>query len=311
MVTEGPEKIIYDVVIVGGGIAGLASSIYCRRYNLKTLVIAKDYGSAAEAPIVENYPGFVSISGIDLIMKFYEHAQTVGVEIVMDEVIKIEKKGDLFKIDASETYLGRCVIIATGGKKRELNIPGEKEFRGRGVSYCTTCDAPLYRDKVVAVIGGGDSACVSALHLAEFATKVYQIYRRDKLKCEPINAKKVQENKKIEVIYNAVPIEIFGKDRVEGLKILFMDGKTEILRVDGVFVEIGYIPNSSIAKSLGVLTDDEGYIIVDSGMRTNIEGVFAAGDVSSGSEKFEQIVTAAAEGALAARSAYEYLRKKN
>lgn len=310
MAAESHEKVIYDVIIVGGGAAGLSASIYCRRYNLSTLVITKDYGSAAEAPIIENYPGFISISGIELINRFWEQAQNAGVEILMDEVIKITKKEELFEVVASETYYSRAVIIATGGKRKELNIPGEREFRGRGVSYCATCDAPLYRNKVVAVIGGGDSACVSSLHLAEFASKVYQIHRRDMLRCEPINAKKVLENRKIEIIYNATPTEIFGQNRVEGIRIRFNDGREETIKVDGVFVEIGSVPNSSLAKALGVITDEEGYVVVDSGMRTNIEGVFAAGDVTNASEKFEQIVTAVAEGALSARSAYEFLRKR-
>ena len=308
MDAEGAGQVVYDVIIVGGGPAGLSAAMYARRYNMRTLVIAKDYGLAADAPAIENYPGFISISGGDLVRKFMEHAEYYGAEIEMDEVIEVRKKDNLFEVIASDTYYARSVIFAMGSRRRTLDIPGEAEFRGRGVSYCATCDAPLFRNRVVAVVGGSDAACVSALHLAEFASKVYQIYRRDKLRGEPINVKRVLENEKIEVIYNAVPVEIVGDMRVKGIKVRFKDGGEKLIEVDGIFVEIGSIPNSEIAKKLGVAVDEEGHIIVDSGMRTNIPGVFAAGDITTGSEKFEQIVTAVAEGALAARSAYDYVR---
>jgi len=309
MAAESTGEVIYDLIVIGGGPAGLSAAMYARRYNLKTLVIAKDYGLAADAPNIENYPGFISISGGDLVRKFMEHAEYYGAEIEMDEVIDVRIKDNIFEVVASDIYKARSIIIAMGTKRRTLDIPGEAEFRGRGVSYCATCDAPLFRNRVVAVIGGSDAACVSSLHLSEFASKVYQIYRRDKLRGEPINVKRVLENEKIEVIYNAVPVEIFGDMRVKGIKIRFNNGEEKILDVDGVFIEIGSIPNSQLAKKLGVEVDEEGYIEVDAGMRTNIQGVFAAGDITTGSEKFEQIVTAVAEGALAARSAYNYVRR--
>ncbi len=309
MAAEGAGEVIYDLIVIGGGPAGLSAAMYARRYNLKTLVIAKDYGLAADAPNIENYPGFISISGGDLVRKFMEHAEYYGAEIEMDEVINIWIKDKIFEVIASDTYKAKSIILAMGTKRKTLDIPGEAEFRGRGVSYCATCDAPLFRNRVVAVIGGSDAACVSSLHLSEFASKVYQVYRRDKLRGEPINVKRVLENEKIEVIYNAVPVEILGDVRVKGVKIRFPNGEEKILDVDGVFIEIGSIPNSQLAKKLGVEVDEEGYIKVDAGMRTNIPGVFAAGDITTGSEKFEQIVTAVAEGALAARSVYSYVRR--
>ncbi len=309
MAAEGAGEVIYDLIVIGGGPAGLSAAMYSRRYNLRTLVIAKDYGLAADAPNIENYPGFISISGGDLVRKFMEHAEYYGAEIEMDEVINIWIKDKIFEVIASDTYKAKSIILAMGTKRKTLDIPGEAEFRGRGVSYCATCDAPLFRNRVVAVIGGSDAACVSSLHLSEFASKVYQVYRRDKLRGEPINVKRVLENEKIEVIYNAVPVEILGDMRVKGVKIRFQNGEEKILDVDGVFIEIGSIPNSQLAKKLGVEVDEEGYIKVDAGMRTNIPGVFAAGDITTGSEKFEQIVTAVAEGALAARSVYSYVRR--
>lgn len=309
MAAEGAGEVIYDLIVIGGGPAGLSAAMYARRYNLRTLVIAKDYGLAADAPNIENYPGFISISGGDLVRKFMEHAEYYGAEIEMDEVIDIWIKDKIFEVIASDTYKAKSIILAMGTKRKTLDIPGEAEFRGRGVSYCATCDAPLFRNRVVAVIGGSDAACVSSLHLSEFASKVYQVYRRDKLRGEPINVKRVLENEKIEVIYNAVPVEILGDMRVKGVKIRFQNGEEKILDVDGVFIEIGSIPNSQLAKKLGVEVDEEGYIKVDAGMRTNIPGVFAAGDITTGSEKFEQIVTAVAEGALAARSVYSYVRR--
>ncbi|MCX6817832.1 MAG: FAD-dependent oxidoreductase [Candidatus Aenigmarchaeota archaeon] len=304
----------YEVIIIGLGPAGCTAGIYATRFGLKTLVIGKEPGGQAnEAHKIDNYPGMLGVKGADIMSKFREHAKALGVEIIYTEVVDIKKKSDGFIVKTeSGEYEAKSVIIATG-KKRRQDIPGENELRGRGVSNCATCDAPFFKNKVVCVIGGSNSAVMSALMLAEHAKKTYLTYRKgkDDMRAMPTWVTSAETNPKIEMIFNAIPKRIEGKEFVQA--ILFdKEGKEFSLKVDGVFVENGAIPQTELALKLGVAVEEKsGKIKVGPDMVTNVKGVFAAGDVTNGSADFEQIIIAAAEGANAARSAYKYVRKRD
>ncbi len=303
----------YDVIIIGAGPAGFCAGIYSVRYNLKTLLIGKELGGQiSEAWEVDNYPGLPGIKGMDMAKKFKEHAEKLGVGIkLFTEVSGVEKKGDgfLVKTGSDERFTGNAVIFATGSRKRKMGIPGEKKLAGKGVSYCATCDAAFFRDKTVAVIGGGNSAVRAAILLAEQSKKVYLIYRRtfDKMKAVPYWKEKARENPKIEMIFESAPTEILGEDRVESINIKGKE-KQYKMEVDGVFIEIGSEPASSLAKELGAEVEGNGMVKTGRDMSTTIPGIFAAGDITGESNRFEQIVTAAAEGAIAAESAYNYVK---
>jgi thioredoxin reductase (NADPH) len=297
---------MYDLIIIGAGSAGLASAIYAARYKLKTLVICKDIGGVIlEAYKVENYPGFKAISGIDLMNKFKKQAEELGVKIIEDEVIDI-KKNNNFKINTKQkSFESKTIIIAMGSKRRKLDVPGSDEFSGKGVSYCATCDGPLFKNKIVGVVGGSDSAANAAQLLADYAKKVYIIYRKEKLRAEPLLVEQINKNKKIEIINNTNITEIKGDKMISS--VIFDSGKE--FKLDGLFIEIGILPNNEIAKKLGVKLDKEGHIIVDKAQKTNINGVYAAGDITNASNKFEQLTTATAEGSIAANSVYEFVKK--
>lgn len=298
-------KRMFDLIIIGAGPAGLAAGIYASRYELKFLIIGKVVGGVAnEAYLVENYPGFKSISGIDLIKKFEEH---LGKEIEQKNVEKLLKEEAGFKVVTRDSqYQTKTIILALGTQVRKLNIPGAKKFEGKGISYCVTCDAILFKDKTVAVNGGGNAALTGAMELADFCPKVYLIHRRDEFRGSPHWVKKVKENPKIELILKANVIETKGREFLESI---VLDNGQE-LKVNGLFIEIGSTPATALAKDIGVELNDEDYIIVNKAQATNIGGVFAAGDMTTGSNNFKQIVTAAAEGAIAAFSAYNYERSE-
>ncbi len=299
----------YDIAILGAGPAGLSAGIYSARYGLKTIVISQNIGGmAGYAASVENYPGFNG-SGVELMNKFAEQAKKCGVEILEREIVNITP-GNQFMLQTSrnEKIISDSVIICLGTEKKKLNIPGEDKFLGMGVSYCATCDASFFKDKTVAVIGGRNSAAQTALMLAMHSKKAYIIYRQDLLNCEDALLAKIKNSKNIEIIYNSVPVRIEGKDSVEKI-IIEEDGKERELKVEGIFVEIGSTPASSILKKMGVETDDGGYIIVDNAMRTNIRGVFAAGDIIV--TPLRQIIISAAQGAMASFSAYKFLKEEN
>ncbi|RLG77335.1 MAG: thioredoxin-disulfide reductase [Thermoprotei archaeon] len=311
----GPKKEKYDVVVVGAGPAGLSAALYSARFSLQTLIIAEVLGGTlTDAGIIDDYMGLPNIKGPDLARKFEEHVRSYGVDILLDKVVDIRREGEVFKIKcvSGSEYEGRAVILAVGSVRRKLNVPGETEFAGRGVSYCAVCDAPLYRGRVVAVVGGGNSALQSALLIASYASKVYLIHRRDSFRAFPIYVKLVQENPKIEVVLNSVVTEIGGTKTVEWVKIKNVKTAEERkLEVSGVFVEIGSEPPKDFFTRIGLEVDEKGYVVVKPGQITNIPGLFAAGDCTGGKfkKKFDQIITAAAEGAIAALSAYEYLMK--
>ena len=303
---------VYDVIIIGAGSAGYAAGIYATRFGLRTLLIGKEPGGQTnEAYEVDNYPGFLNISGIDLMTKFKEHAEKLGAELVVSEAIDVGKKGENFVVKTKDKeHEGKAVILATGSKKRKLGLPKEEEMTGKGVAYCATCDAMFFNDKIVGVTGGGNSAVKSALLLAEYAKKVYLVYRREKkdMRAMPYWVKKAEENDKIEMIFRSVPKEIKGKEKLESV-VFEKDGKDLEIKMDGLFVEIGTDPENSLAKKLGVSLDEQGKIKVEKDMSTNVEGVFAAGDITNGSNGMEQIVTSCAEGSIAAESAYNYVKK--
>jgi thioredoxin reductase (NADPH) len=303
----------YDLIIIGAGPAGLAASIYASRYKLNHLLLGAEIGGQInEIRNLENWPGDISVSGFDLISRFSDHCKSLGVAPQNESVVTLKKNDEgLFEVvTGKDTHKTRAVILAMGTEYRKMNIPGEKELTGKGVSYCATCDAMFFRDKVVSVIGGGNSAVTAALGLTDFASKVYLIYRGDRLPAEPVWLDKVAANPKIEVIRNTNIIEIKGEQKVEKVILDKAYNDENHLVVDGVFVEIGSDPGVELARTLGVEIDEQGYIKVNADMSTNIPGIFAAGDITTGSNKFRQIITASAEGAVAANGAYKMLKLK-
>jgi len=301
---------MHELVIVGCGPAGLTAGIYAARYQLKCLVAGRDYGLASEAHQVENYPGFSSINGLELIERMMEQVKAYGIPLRLGvEVTRIVKHGEGFRLEFSggEEVEALAVIYAAGSRHRKLNLPEEDRFLGRGLSYCATCDGPLFKGKPVAVVGGANSAASAALLLSNYASKVYILYRRSRLRCDPILARRIEENDKIEVLYEVVPVRLIGEKMLESIVLRKSNGEEFKLDVSGVFVEIGTVPNTEPLRELNVELDEEGRVKVKPDMSTNVEGLFAAGNVSDGSNKLDQIVTAAAEGAIAATSAYRYI----
>lgn len=307
----------FDLIIIGSGPAGLAASIYASRYKMSNLVLGKQKGGTIGlAHKVENYPGFVSISGLDLMTKTEEQVKKLGAEIIYDpaEDIKTDFDGS-FRVttDGEKTYRGKTLVLATGTERRKLGIPGEEDFLGRGLSYCTTCDAPFFRDKTVALVGGSDSAVSGAIHTAEYAQKVYIIYRKDKLRAEPIWVEQALKNPKVEPIYNTNVVGIVAKKQksqsvVGGVKLDKAYKGKKILPLDGVFIEIGGVPGTGLAKIAGVGLNEAGYVKVNKEMETNIQGIFAAGDLTDFYPHFQQLLTVQAMGAIAAASAFHYLK---
>lgn len=305
---------IYDLIIIGAGPAALTASIYASRYQIKHLLIGSRLGGTMIwASMVENYPGFTSITGTDLAQKMMEQVKRLGVGIKNTGVLAIKKKEDSFelKTENDEIYEAKALIMATGTQRQKLNIPGETEYLGKGVSYCATCDGIFFKEKIVAVVGGSNAAVTSALHLAVLAQKVYLIYRKKPLRADPIWREKTQKNSKIEIIYETNVLEILGDEqKVTALKLDKAYQGNNQLKVDGLFIEIGGQPGTELVKPLGVELDKKGYIKVKPDMSTNITGLFAAGDVANAFEEFRQIVTATSEGALAANSVFNFLKDK-
>lgn len=299
---------VYDVVILGSGPSGLTAALYSARYARKCCVVTESLaGMAYKAGAIENWPGEKNISGMDLINKFKEHIDSYDVTFIEKPALGIEKEEELFIVDiGDEKIKGKTVIVALGTKHKTLNIPGEKELIGKGVSYCATCDGMFFRGKDVVVIGGADSAAKAALYLADIANSVKIIYRKQALRCEGVYCKRIGEKENIETIYNAVPVEILGKEKVKGIKIKVGEEESE-LKCDGVFIEIGADPSNDIAKNLGVKFDERGHIVTDKAAKTNVDGVYAAGDMTN--TPLRQIVTAAADGATAAHAAHEFLQR--
>lgn len=302
---------IYDVVILGGGAAGYSAAIYARRYLLKTTVIQGKLpgGETATAGVVENYPGFKSIDGYELMKKFEEHARTNQTDFITGHVNKIVKRGHCFQLILEDGKIvdSKSIIFALGSEHKKLGLPNEQKLKGRGVHYCVTCDGPLYKGKNVILVGGGDSSVKGATLLAEYAKTVFLVTREKKLRAEPVNLKRMQAKKNIHVVFETSITQLVGSNKLEAVEFSqAVDSQTK-RKVDGVFVEIGLIPRSELPKSLGVKTDKSGNVIVDDTMHTNVDGIFACGDITNAAGGFKQIVTAAAQGALAATSAYQDL----
>ncbi len=301
----------YDLIIVGAGPAGLAASIYASRYNIKHLVLGENLGGTiAWAHKVENYPGFPSISGFELAQNFLNHAKSLGGKIIGQEVVNLEKSNGFLVLTAGnkKKYQAKTLIIATGTKRRKLNVPGEEDYLGKGVSYCATCDAAFYKNKDVVVIGGANSACSGALHLARFAKRVYLVYRQNNLRADPTWVTEAKQTKNITIIYNTNVVAIEGdgqKVTALGLDRPFQNQKK--LVTDGVFIEIGGAPIVDLAKKIGLKTDSDNFVITDNSMATNVPGVFCAGDVNAWQKQCQQAIVAVAEGAIAALGAYQYL----
>lgn len=316
MTTKNEE---YDFLIIGAGVAGLAAAMYGARLGMKTLCLGTSHGS--ELPVggvitttnlVENYPGFIKLTGNELADKIRDHALSYNLVTIKEEKVEsVERKDNNYSVKTNlSNYITRTILFATGTKWRKLDVPGSKEFENKGIAYCALCDSPLYRNKITAVVGGSDSAIKDALVLAEHAKKVYIIYRKENIRAEPINIKRINANKKIEIINNANIIQIKG-DKVVRSVILDREfkGSKELL-LDGVFIAIGHIPLSDVAKSIDVKTDEKNEIIIDhKTSETNIPGVYAAGDVAD--KPFKQAITGVAEGCTAAYSAFEFITKSN
>ena len=296
-----------ECVIIGGGPAGLTASIYLSRYMVKNIIIAKDMGMASETPEIENYPGFTKISGTELVQKMTEQAKHFGGEIIYDEVEKIEKADEGFRIKTHNTeYDAKTVILAMGTHKRKLNVPGEEKYTGKGVSYCATCDGAFFQKTKVGVAGGANSAMTTALLLRKFDDEVH-MFIHSKLKGDDILKDRIMKDDKIIKYYNVEIEEVYGEQMLTGVKIKDRKtGEVKNVEINGLFVEIGLIPNTGLVKGM-VELDEKGLIKVNSKMETTIPGMFAAGDITTGSNHLEQVITAAAEGAIAADSVHKYL----
>jgi thioredoxin reductase (NADPH) len=305
------EDLDWELVIIGGGPAGMTAAIYAARYGLKTLLLESKVlgGAQATSPGIENYPGYAFIVGIELATKMKEQVRKSGAvikEITDVRSIQRESENGDFLLDTRRgIYRAKAIIIATGGGHKHLNVPGEEMLTGRGVSFCATCDGPLFRDKTVAVVGGGNTAVTEALYLAEITKKVYLIHRRDELRAEKV----VQDylfKSDIEIMWNSVVKEIKGEDLVNEIILENVKtGEIRSLKIDGAFIALGSNPESALAKSIGVVTNERGEILVNAKQMTNIPGIFAAGDVV---ESMKQIAVAVGHGAIAADSAYSYIR---
>ncbi|MFH0929801.1 MAG: FAD-dependent oxidoreductase [Candidatus Moraniibacteriota bacterium] len=300
----------HDLIIIGAGPAGLAASIYASRYKVDHLVIGKEPGGqAVEAHNIENWPGTASISGFELTQKMRDHAEKLGGKIIMDSVSNIAKDEEIFSITAhTGQYKAKNIILALGMEYRKLSIPGEEEFKGKGVSYCPTCDAAFFGGKIVAVAGGGNSAASAAQLLSEYASKVYIVYRGEKLKVDPAYLENFAKNEKIEIVYNTNITEIRGENAVGKIILDKKYNEKDELEVQGVFVEIGSEPGVELVKQLDIEADEQGFIRVSADQSTNVVGVWAAGDATTGSNKMRQILTASAEGAIAAANVYKRLQ---
>lgn len=304
------EIMDYELAIIGAGPAGYSAAIYAVRSGIKTIVFDKGGGGglANVSPKIENYAGFESISGMDLMEKMKQHAEKY-VDIHFNEEVKhIKKSEDAFTIETSEkTYTVKAVLFCMGTEYRKLNIPGEKELQGKGVSYCATCDGFFFKGKKVAVVGGGNSALIEAIFLKQIGCEeVYLIHRRDQLRAEMAYENEAR-GKKVQILLNKIVEKINGEQKVEYLEMYdAKSGNKSKLPVDGFFVSIGEIPQNTLAKELGVKLDERGYIIVDKQQKTNVRGAYAAGDITGG---LRQVITACAEGAIAALSTTEVLGK--
>jgi len=309
------EGKIYDVIIIGGGAAGLTAGIYLARARMDTLLIEKmsPGGQAILTEIIENYPGFPhGIAGPELMQKIEEQAVRFGLKIEYGEVIKVEikeEKQDKIKIVKTDNqeYKTLAIIVASGAEARKLGVPGEEKLRGRGISYCATCDAPFFQNQKVVVIGGGDTAIEESLYLSKFAREITIIHRRDRLRATKILQERIFSNKKINFAWDSIVVKILGQEKVEGVLIKnIKTGQEREISSQGVFMFIGNLPNTKFLEEI-IKLDDRGYIVTDDNMMSSYEGIYACGDVRK--KILRQVVTACGEGATAAFAAEKYIEE--
>lgn len=294
---------IYDIAIIGAGPAGLTAGIYALRDNKIIKIFEGETigGHITSSPMVSNYPGFINKSGMEIADSLYNQVLELGGEIELENIIRVENTRPFKIVGEYETYEAKSVIIATGTTYRMMGLPKEEEFIGSGISFCVTCDGAFYKDKIVAVIGGGNSALIETIELSKICSKVYMIVREEKLSGEKANIQKVNELKNVEIMFNTTVTELLGEDELTGLKL----SNNEILNVDGIFEAIGQIPNINIIDNIN--KDDKGFIESNEDCTTSIPGIFVAGDVKS--KKIRQLTTATSDGTIAAINAINYLEK--
>ncbi|MFH1699966.1 MAG: thioredoxin-disulfide reductase [Candidatus Zixiibacteriota bacterium] len=300
------EEKNYDIVIVGGGPGGITAGLYGSRANLKTVMIEKYMpgGQIANTEEVEDYPGFEHISGAELAMKMTDHAKKFGLEVLSDEIVEIRSEGDYRKVAvgvSGDTYVGKAMVVCTGGTPVLLNVPGEKELTGRGVSYCAICDGAFFKEQVIAVAGGGDAAVEEAIFLTKFGSKVIIIHRRDKLRAQKIIQERAFNNPKIEFIWDSVVEKINGEAKIESLSLKNVKtGEISTLDVGACFVFIGFKPNTSILPD-DIKMNEQGYVITDYKMETSVPGIYVCGDIRV--QLVRQITNAVGDGTTAAMAA--------
>lgn len=298
---------MYDIIIIGAGPAGLTAAIYAKRASKNVLVLeAKSYGGQIINTLdIENYPVEAHISGFDFATKLYNQTKELGAEIKFEKVVDINDKGQVKEvITTKNTYTAKAVIIATGSENRKLGIEKEDELIGKGISYCATCDGAFYRKKNVAVVGGGNTALEDALYLSDLVNKVYLIHRRDEFRGEESTVRRLKEKENIEFVYNSNVTKLNAKERLESIEVTNKDGSTRTIEIDGLFVAVGRIPeNENFAKLINL--DNSGYIIANEDCKTNVAGIFVAGD--NRTKEVRQLVTATSDGAIAATAAIKYI----
>lgn len=301
---------MYDVLIVGAGTAGMTAGIYVQRAGKKALVLdEKGYGGQiVNTATVENYPGFVNISGTEFTERIHEQAVELGVDFKVEKVKNAKKKGEVFVVSTGDSqYEVKSVIIATGVKNRELGIPGEEKFKGSGVSFCATCDGNFFKGRDIAIIGGGNTALEDAEVMSGIANKVYLVHRRDEFRGDKLTVKRLSVKDNVEFVLNSKPVEITGGFAVDGLKVENTeDGSPKTLKVDGVFVAVGQTPDNKAFEGL-VKLDSAGYVDAGEDCVTSAEGIFVAGDCRT--KKVRQLTTAASDGSVAAAGAVEYINR--
>ena len=301
----------YDVMIIGGGVAGFSAAMYAGRLKMKTLVVVETRGGTIILTNnITNWPGIKMTDGMTLASQIEAHAKEYEPVIVDAKAVKAEKTDSGFSVSTNDgkTYEGKSLILATGTTPRKLNISGEKELEGKGVHSCALCDGIFYKDKEIAVIGGSDSAAKEALLLTQWAKKVYIIYRKENVRAEPINLERLKTNEKIEIINNTNVIELVGEKNLEKVILDKEYNESKDFKIDGVFVEIGHLPNNDLAEQLDVELDEKGYIKIGREAQTNVPGIYAAGDIVN--TVFKQAIVGAGEAVLAAYCAYEFVQKK-
>lgn len=296
---------MYDIIIVGAGPAGLTAAIYARRANKKVLVLeANTYGGQIiNTKSIENYPVNPGISGFDFATKLYNQVKDLGAEIKFEKVTDIKETE---VITTKETYKTKTIIIATGADNRKLNLENEEKLTGKGVSYCATCDGAFYKNKIVAVNGGGNTAVEDAIYLSDIAETVYLIHRRDTFKAEEILLDQLKQKQNIKIIFNTTITKINGEDKLESIEITDNNNETTPLNIDGLFIAVGQVPETENFKKI-INTNEQGYIIANEDCKTNIKNIFVAGDTRT--KNLRQLVTATSDGAIAATQAIKYINE--